>query len=473
MLVAYYDCSCDSHELFNDYEISKCASYEKHINQYNVIALDITGFISEVKKGDRKNVRDIPDIIEAALKRDIIAEYPELEHIESLSEVLRRYVELSGRKIVFVIDEWDALIREASNDNVIQDRYLNFLRSLFKNNSFTPYAVAACYMTGILPIKKDGSQSAISDFREYSMIDPRRFDKYTGFNEEEVKKICLDYNMDFEEAKKWYDGYRVGEVGAIYNPYSLMQAMDAGKYQSYWKKTSAADSLATYINMNYEGLKEDVIRLMTGEELEVYTNDFQNDFERFATKDDVLTLMIHLGYLAYDAETGCVRIPNKEIYSEFAGLIRNADSNSLATLIKSSEKLLNDTLSGNSDAVVAAIERIRESNYAPTFYNNEQALRYVIKFAYIVCVDRYMKVEELPSGCGIADVVYIPKRNRPDPAIVVELKWNKSEGAAISQIKEKKYPTALEDYGGEIVLVGINYDDKTKSHSCEIVRVEK
>jgi hypothetical protein len=328
-------------------------------------------------------------------------------------------------------------------------------------------------MTGILPIKKDGSQSAISDFREYSMIDPRRFDKYTGFNEEEVKKICLDYNMDFEEAKKWYDGYRVGEVGAIYNPYSLMQAMDAGKYQSYWKKTSAADSLATYINMNYEGLKEDVIRLMTGEELEVYTNDFQNDFERFATKDDVLTLMIHLGYLAYDAETGCVRIPNKEIYSEFAGLIRNADSNSLATLIKSSEKLLNDTLSGNSDAVVAAIERIRESNYAPTFYNNEQALRYVIKFAYIVCVDRYMKVEELPSGCGIADVVYIPKRNRPDPAIVVELKWNKSEGAAISQIKEKKYPTALEDYGGEIVLVGINYDDKTKSHSCEIVRVEK
>ena len=473
MLVAYYDCSCDSHDLFKDYEISKCESYEKHLNKYNVISLDITGFISEVKKSDGKNLRDIPDIIDAALKRDVVAEYPEMGDIESLSETLRRYVELSGRKIVFVIDEWDALIREASNDNVIQERYLNFLRGLFKNNSFTPYAVSACYMTGILPIKKDGSQSAISDFREYSILLPGRFAKYTGFTEEDVQMLCKKHDMNFEKTKKWYDGYTIGKEKSIYNPYSVMQAISNEEYQSYWKKTSAADSLVTYINMNYEGLKEDVIRLMTGEEIEVYTDDFQNDFQNFASKDDVLTLMIHLGYLAYEAETGCVRIPNQEVYSEFAGLIRKAGTNSLADLIKTSQKLLDDTLAGNSDEVAKAIERIRESNYAPTFYNNEQALRYVIKFAYIVCVDKYMKVEELPSGCGIADVVYIPKKNRLDPAIIVELKWNKSEGAAISQIKEKNYPAVLEEYGGEIVLVGINYDDKTKSHSCEIERVEK
>ena len=473
MLVAYYDCSCDSHELFKDYEISKCISYEEHLNQYNVIALDITGFISEVKKSDKKKVRDIPDIIEEALKRDIIAEYPEVADISSLSEALRRYVELSGRKIIFVIDEWDALIREASNDNVIQERYLNLLRSLFKNNSFTPYAVAACYMTGILPIKKDGSQSAISDFREYSVLLPGRFAKYTGFTEENVQMLCKKYDMDLKMIKKWYDGYTVGDVGDIYNPYSIMEAMNRKKYQSYWKKTSAADALSTYINMNYEGLKEDVVRLMTGEEIEVYTDDFQNDFQNFVSKDDVLTLMIHLGYLAYDGETGCARIPNKEVYSEFAGLVRNSDSNSLTNLINASEKLLNDTLSGNTDAVVTAIESIRQSNYAPTFYNNEQALRYVIKFAYIVCIDRYMKVEELPSGCGVADVVYIPKRNRPDPAIVVELKWNKTAEAAIAQIKDRKYPAVLEEYGGEIVLVGINYDEKSKKHSCEIERIEK
>lgn len=407
------------------------------------------------------------------MKRDIIAEYPETADISSLSESLRRYVELSGRKIIFIIDEWDAMIREVSEDNVIQERYLNLLRSLFKNNSFTPYVVAACYMTGILPIKKDGSQSAISDFREYSILEPSDFAPYTGFVEKEVKALCGDYNMSFEEARKWYDGYTVGDIEGMYNPYSIMEAMNRKKYQSYWKYTSAADALETYINMNFDGLKETVLRLISGEEIEVSTDGFKNDFVSFRTKDDVLTLMIHLGYLTYDNVTGQARIQNDEVRSEFVKLVGNAELTALANLVKTSQKLLEDTLAGSNDEVAKAIERIRESNYAPTFYNNEQALRYVIKFAYIVCVDRYMKVEVLPSGTGIADVIYIPKRNKPDPVIVVELKWNKSEGAAISQIKEKNYPAVLEDYGGDIVLVGINYDDKTKSHSCEIERVVK
>lgn len=473
MIVAYYDCSCDSHKLFDNYQISRCEGYEEHLNQYNVISFDVTGFISEVKSSKvlGKNVSDVPDMIKDAIERDIVKIYPDLAGVQSLPECLKQYMERSGNKFVFVIDEWDALIREAKDDSETQERYLTFLRSLFKNRDFTPYAVAGCYMTGILPIKKDGSQSAISDFREYSVIQPGKFAKYTGFTEDEVELLCNKYDMDFEVAKKWYDGYTIGREKSIYNPYSVMRAIDMQDYRSYWRKTSAADSLSTYINMNYEGLKEDVVRLMTGEAIEVYTDDYQNDFERFTSKDDVLTLMIHLGYLAYDAETKCVRIPNQEVYSEFAGLIRKADTNKLAGLIRASQELLNDTLEGNSDEVAKAIDHIRESNYAPTFYNDEQALRYVIKFAYIVCVDRYMKVEELPSGKGIADVVYIPKRNRPDPAIVVELKWNNTVEAAIAQIKDRKYPAVLENYGGDIVLVGINYDEKSKTHSCKIERI--
>lgn len=475
MLVAYYDCSCDSHKLFDNYQISKYQSYEEHLNKYNVIAMDITGFISEVKsnKAMNKEISDVPDMIREAIKKDIVKIYPDIQDITSLPECLKQYVERSGRKFVFVIDEWDALIREAKEDKETQERYLSFLRSLFKNSDFTPYAVAACYMTGILPIKKDGSQSAISDFREYSVLKPGSFAKYTGFTEEDVKALCEQNDTDFLMAKKWYDGYSVGKEKSIYNPYSVMQAINMEEYCSYWKYTSAADALETYINMNFDGLKETVLRLISGEEIDVSTDEFKNDFVSFRKKDDVLTLMIHLGYLTYDSMTGQVRIPNAEVQSEFVKLVGNAELTTLADLIKASEKLLNDTLSGNSDAVTEAIEHIRQSNYAPTFYNNEQALRYVIKFAYIVCVDRYMKVEELPSGTGIADVVYIPKRNKPDPAIVVELKWNKSEGAAISQIKKKNYPAVLEDYGGEIVLVGINYDEKSKSHSCEIERVEK
>ena len=175
--------------------------------------------------------------------------------------------------------------------------------------------------------------------------------------------------------------------------------------------------------------------------------------------------------ISFNKENRCVRIPNAEVRGEFNNLIHKANMNKLAGLIADSKKLLSDTIAGNSSAVVSAIERIRESNYAPNYYNNEQALRYVIKFAYIVCVDRYLKVEELPSGKGIADVVYVPKRNTTDPAIVVELKWNKTEEAAIQQIKSKRYPAVLEDYGGDIVLVGINYDEKRKEHSCVIERI--
>ena len=474
MLCAYYDCSCDSHELFDRYAISESKTYEEYINKFNVIVIDVTGFISMVKLSNGKiEISDIPSMIADDVRNDIIKDKSELSKIQSLEDCLLEYVKITGKKFVFIIDEWDALIREAKDDNGAQQVYLNFLRGLFKNSNVTPYVVAAAYMTGILPIKKDGSQSAISDFREYSVLDPRRFDIYTGFTEEEAKQICAAYDMDFEEAKKWYDGYSVGRIKSIYNPYSLMQAMDAGEYGSYWKKTSAADSLETYINMNFEGLKEDIVRLISGEEIEVYTNDFANDFETFTSKDDVMTLMIHLGYLAYDKHNKSVRIPNVEIREEFNSLIRKANMNKLAGLIEASKKLLSDTIAGNTDAVVSAIEGIRESDYAPNYYNNEQALRYVIKFAYVVCVDKYMKIEELPSGKGIADVVYIPKKNTPDPALVIELKWNKTDKAAIGQIKEKKYPAVLQDYGGDIVLVGINYNEKAKEHSCEIERISK
>lgn len=472
MLCAYYDCTCDSHELFDQYEISKETSYEVHINQYNVISLDITGFLSNVKS-EKGDISDIPKLIADTVRKEIADEYRDLAGISSLTNSLLEYVKRTGRKIVFVIDEWDALIREAKNDELTQETYLNLLRGLFKNNDFTPHAVAVAYITGILPIKKNGSQSAISDFREYSVIDPRGFARYTGFTEDEVRRLCSRYEMDFEQAKEWYDGYLMGNVKSIYNPYSVMLAMDAGKYGSYWKKTSAAEALTTYINMNYEGLQEDVVRLIAGEEIAVYTDDFGNDFETFTCKDDVLTLMIHLGYLAYDEETGCARIPNEEIRGEFTSLIRKAGTNKLADLIRVSDQLLSDTLAGNSEAVAKAIEKIRITEYAPNFYNNEQALRYVIKFAYIVCVDKYRKVEELPSGKGIADVVFIPKRNTPDPAIVVELKWNKTSAAAISQIKEKQYPAVLEEYGGDIVLVGLNYDPDEKSHTCKIERIKK
>ncbi|MCI8528194.1 MAG: AAA family ATPase [Lachnospiraceae bacterium] len=471
MLCAYYDCSCDSHTLFDDKEIAKTEGYLVHLNQYYVVNLDITSFISEAKRG-RTSVADVPNAIVDAVHRELKNMRPELDIRESFMENLLRCVEETGRKFVFIIDEWDALIREAKNDAEIQSVYLNLLREWFKNSSFTPKVVAAAYMTGILPIKKDGSQSAISDFVEYPILDPDGFAEFTGFTEGEVRRLCDRYGMNFEDARKWYDGYDFPDVGAIYNPYSVMLAMRKKRFDSYWQKTSAAESLMTYINMDFEGLQETITRLIAGEEIEVRTNRFANDFETFRNKDDVLTLLIHLGYLTWHREDGTAHIPNEEVRMEFEEILEGTGvSKRWIELLSRSQKLLEDTIAGNAGAVAKAIEEVRNTQYAPTFYNDEQALRYVIKFAYIAAVDQYLKVEELPSGKGIADVVYLPKPKSLLPALVVELKWNKSSEGAIRQIIERNYPAALKGYGGEVVIVGINYDAKKKEHSCVIERV--
>lgn len=220
-------------------------------------------------------------------------------------------------------------------------------------------------------------------------------------------------------------------------------------------------------------MQDKIARLISGESVKVYTDDFENDFETFKSDDDVLTLLIHLGYLSYDEDTSLVKIPNAEVQSEFTSILKKAKNRKLVELVKSSEQLLNDTLAGNEEAVAAAIQKVRDLNYAPMYYNDEQALRYAVKLAYIVCEDRYTKIEELSSGRGIADVVYLPNQGERLPALQIELKWSKPESKAIQQIKDKAYTTILENYTGKIIIVGITYDEKTKLHSCKIETVTK
>lgn len=471
MLCAYYDQTCKSESLFDDKEISRSDSYKDHLNKYNVIYLDITGFVSDVNRCDG-NIRGVVKKIADSIHSELVADRPELKGKTGLCECMIAYAEATEMQFVFIIDEWDAVIREAKNDNETQKAYLNLLREWFKNGNFTSKAVAAAYMTGILPIKKDGSESAISDFIEFTILQPGPFVRYTGFTETEVKGLCEKNNMSFEQAKQWYDGYDFKRSDPIYNPYSVMMAMQMGEYRSYWRKTSTAESLKTYVGMNMDNLQDKILRLIAGEPVEVYTDDFENDFETFNSSDDVLTLMIHLGYLVYDAETSQARIPNEELRIEFKRLLARPTNKRLSELVCDSEQLLKDTLSGNEKAVADTIMRVRETNYAPMFYNNEQALRYVIKFAYIICIDYYLKVEELPTGHGIADVVFIPKRDTSLPAMIVELKWNKTAEGALKQIKDKHYPELLSDYVGEMMLVGINYDEETKEHSCKIEKLK-
>ena len=476
MLCAYYDKTCDSHDLFREYKIAGNETYEKHLNQYDVIYLDMAGI-----KPYTQNFKSVVPFLIKALTEEMIKTYPDLTVTEDFTALLTSAVESAGNRFFIVIDEWDAPIRENPD---IQTEYLEFLRSIFKNSGTTSKIVAGVYMTGILPIKKDGKQSAISDFQEYTMLDPREFAQYVGFTEEEVRECCEKEDRSFDSMKRWYDGYSVGEQHSIYNPYSVMQALGSGKYRSYWKKTSAAETLLTYIDMDQDGLQNDVARLIAGESIEVDPDSFQNDVETFGCKDDVLTLLIHLGYLtyeeisdSYDADdeqvTGFARIPNEEIRTEFEKILRKSDHRELIKLVRRSDQLLKDTIDGKSEEVARAIQDIHDSEYAPNFYNNEQCLRYVIKMAYISCVDQYAKVEELPSGHGIADIVFLPKRRSALPALMIELKWNKSKESAIQQIRDRNYPKVLEAFDGEIILVGMNYDKETKSHTCQIEKYRK
>ncbi|MBQ6505030.1 MAG: AAA family ATPase [Flexilinea sp.] len=474
MLCAYYDRSCDSAQLFSQYQIAQDPSFLKHLNHYHVISLDISGFISEARIQNIP-LKDLPWIISNKILKDVISAYPDLDQFTSLNDCLIELVNRTKTKIIFIIDEWDAVIRETQTDEEAQNRFFSLLRGWFKNSNFTPGVIAAAYMTGILPIKKDGSQSAISDFEEYTMIKPRKYGQFVGFTEREVAELCRQKDVSFTLMKQWYDGYTFKDVGSVYNPNSVMKAVRFEDFDSYWTESSAAESLMKYISQDYNGFTKTIAELVGGVDVQVNTKGFANDLTTFRGKDDVLTLLIHLGYLSYNSENSIVRIPNEEIRLEFQKSIREVHHTATLERLKDSDQLFIDTLQGNETAVAKQIEKIHSEETSPLHYNKEDSLRSVIKLAYYTYKDHYLQWEELPSGVGYADIVYLPKKDSDWPALVIELKWNQSAEGAIDQIYNRNYPDVLKNYGSDILLVGINYDKSApiekRRHTCKIVRI--
>ena len=474
MLSAYYDLSCDSHSLFDDKKIASTDCYEKYLNKFNVITLEMTYFVSvTLQKG--LPLKELPNVVEEKILRDLKNTGYTVSEDDSLIDSLTRIVEApDGRPFVFIIDEWDAPVREGKDDKEAQKAYLNLLRSWFKNYSFTPKVVAAAYMTGILPIKNDGSQSPPSDFDEYTMLNPEDYAPFVGFSEEEVEKLCKEKGVDFNTMKHWYNGYCLSNVGAVYNPNSVMQAIRNRDFDSYWVQTSASEALLEYISKGYNGLSRTIAELVGGIDVKVDTVGFANDLTTFRGKDDVLTLLIHLGYLAYDSKTETVRIPNEEIKREFQRAIHTVKLEESVRRLEESEKLFQNTIEMNEEAVALQIEKVHMEETVAIHYNSEQSLRSVIKLAYYTYRDHYLQFEELPAGTGYADVIYIPLPDSDWPPLVVELKWKRSAKGAIDQILEKKYPSVLKNMKRDILLVGINYDKDApagkKKHTVRITR---
>lgn len=460
MLAAYYGRGCDSRELFTGRMIEKEDSFKTHLNRHNVIRLDIQQFLFH-----RSHLDIFIQKIQEAVIKDLRAEYGDCFEVDSygLSSVLKQIYAHTGEGFIFIIDEWDCVFRLEKERKEIQKDYLDFLRGLFKGREYVELA----YMTGILPIKKYGEHSAINIFKEFSMLRPGQLAESFGFTEEEVKNLCEKYGVDYAEAEKWYDGYLLKDTH-IYNPQAITELMDSGAFQSYWTGTETYEALKIYIDMNFDGLKEAVIGMLGNVRCSIDPSTCQNDMTTFRSRDDVLTLLLHLGYLSFDENRSEVFIPNQEIAQEFIRSVKSGGWDGLMQALERSEGLLQSTWELDEKAVAEGLERIHNETSSMLKYNNENSLTCTILMAYYSAKAYYMNpVLELPSGKGFADVVYLPKREIDRPALVVELKWKQSARGAIAQIKDRQYADWLEGYTGNILLVGISYDEK-KGHTCVI-----
>lgn len=470
MLNAYYDHSCQSKDLFHDLKIAKTPTFQQYLNKYPVLYVDMTNFITRYR-----NSGEIVQHIQSDIVAELKEVYPNVHFGagDDLLSVLYTIVQQAEpTKFIMIVDEWDAILRESKSEHGEAEKYVDFLRLLFKSG-ISLSVFAGVYMTGILPIKKYNTQSALNNFEEYTMISPGEMAASFGFTEEEVSELCKRNNVDKEQVRLWYDGYRIGDQKSIYNPLSVIRAIRRRYFESYWTNTGTYETVAHYIKMNYEGLKDDVIRLLAGESCNVNTKNFQNDLNVINSKNDVFTVLIHLGYLSFDRDTNSCYIPNKEIGIEFENAVEDTGWDVISNTIKQSEQLLQWTIDGEAERVANAIDRIHSDNTSILQYNDENSLARVLSLAYYSARNKYTIVRELPTGKGFADLVLVPRRDVDLPAIVLELKYNRSATTAISQIKNKHYTDSLMDYVGDVVLVGVNYNKRTKQHQCSIERITK
>ena len=473
MLAAYYRYGTDSSRLFENLAIANHPSYEEHLNKHDVIMVNMQEFMSNAKAEAKEEGKDLTvtamlKMLKSTITEELEKEHPDVkyEDTEDFIRVMKETYHATDKPFVILIDEWDCLFREYKNDIDAQKDYLEFLRLWLKDQMY----IGLAYMTGILPIKKYGTHSALNMFDEYSMTDPDPFIDYFGFTGEEVEQLSDRFGMVMEEVKEWYNGYFVELGSPIYNPKSVVSCMRRKRIGNYWNKTETFEALKEYIVFDFAGLQEKVAGLIAGARIPANPDKFANDMSTFNSIDDVFALLIHLGYLSYCRESRTVRIPNEEVKCEFINSIEDLeDWGTVVNAIRLSKNLLQAIWDMEADVVAEGIGKVHEQNTSILQYNNENSLSSVISLALYTANNYYTVIRELPSGKGYADLVFIPKQKHADkPAMVVELKWDETVEGAISQIKERNYISALDGYHGNLLLVGVNYEKESKIHQCII-----
>ncbi len=461
MLNAYYSKGCNSKELFKGLKIENDESYLQHLNKHNVIWIDMASIYTDIED---------KSLFVQKLKKSILNDFRRTYKSISiegmtLREAIKELNSELGERFIFLIDEWDVIYREQENNAKLCEEYTEFLRNLFKSSD-----VANCidlvYMTGILPIKRYSTQSTLNMFKEYNMINSRTINDFIGFTEEEVINLCQKYNRDFNEIKSWYNGYNLNGV-ALYNPKSVVEAVINGECDDYWTQTSAIEAVTDYMNYDNGELKDIICQMLIGNKVDINVSRFSNDLTKVNSRDAALTVLIHLGYLAYDSNEKKCYIPNYEIRLEFLNALQELNWSDLYNPISNSKKLYEETLKGNISFINQTFDQNHKELAGPFNKNKEDILGVITIISYYSAKQFYDIHKEVNTTLGRADIVFTPKDNNHIP-MIIELKVDSSEEDAIKQIKEKEYVNTLGSYKGDVLLLGISYDSSNLKHSSKI-----
>lgn len=484
LLAAYYSKNCDSRELFEKLKLSQIEGWDKYLNAVNVIQIDLNSWYSRTVDKSQ-TIKELQAGVVCELRKQFPSvEIPSDAAIASAISVIHEEV---GDSFVIIIDEYDVLLRDDSVSSSLRREYLEFLNSIFKAND-TQKAISLAYLTGILPILRERVQSKLNNFSEFTMLTPGPFAQYFGLTAKETEEVCLRNDADFEMCKFMYDGYTFpksrkmlkqpdddGEpVVHMFNPNSVVKAVMWDEYKNYWVTTSALEAITFYLDANIEGIKDDIMAMLKGErDIKINVELYNNNVECFATKDEVFTYLIHLGYLAYDPLDESCHIPNAEIRQAWFNIMSKAKGfEPIRQMLETGRALIESTEKGDTEAVTKALDDSHADISSPLSYNRESTMQSAILMAYFYARKEYMIFSELPTGCGYADVVLVPTLPKK-PVIIIELKKDGDPAVALQQIRTRNYAHAFRHHPGKsAVLVGIAYDAESKHHKCLIEKVE-
>ena len=490
MLLAYYSKEYEGHKIFDELEIANISNYTEHLNKYDVIYIDMN-FISSLYKGYLKNnkvsgVETLIDYLEYAIINDLreredFAECFNKHEIENtgLLKALSTLRNDLNAQFIFIMDEWDLIYRDYRNDTKLQEDFIELLRGLFKSDGGKA-CFALAYLTGILPIKKYNSQSALNNFDEFNMLSSGDLAPYFGFTEEEVADIVKspDCKVSHQNLKEWYEGYKIKGID-IYNPNSVCKAVSRNECISYWSKTSSNDEVVRLINMDFDGVKKDVMNLIEGARVLFDFSNFQNDMVTIKNKNDVFSLLVCLGYLGCsdigsDSDYKQAYVPNKEIKQALMGIIKDQEWYEKIENFKRSEGLLKAILELDATTVATLIQDVHNSPAVALLdYNDEESLTYCVMTGLLwSTLGKYITHREEQAGKGRVDLVYEPAIKGTTPLILIEFKYDGSAEEAIAQIKKQEYFKRYTGQYRNIIIVGINYSTKTKDHQCLIEKMD-